>query len=233
MCHRRGLASGDAPSGDLNTEARGLTSEMKFIIALSGSLIEVFSLSCFEGVSLGSFDVSARRTRFKARVLGRPPPAAQRAASAGETEGERAAAESDIVYLFVSCIKQMKVVGFFCSSCARVSFCEKRDAHRKAIKNHVDELPVPANARGVFLTSCFAPAFWRLLLHTLDSNFRDRIATKIRSRFSSHKPRRAREISCIRFRDEASRGRFLTGRVVGENDKKGTRALKGKRLRRV
>ena len=68
VCHRRGLASGDAPSGDLNTEARGLTSEMKFIIALSGSLIEVFSLSCFEGVSLGSFEVSARRTRFRARV---------------------------------------------------------------------------------------------------------------------------------------------------------------------
>jgi hypothetical protein len=105
-CVTRGLASGDAPSGDLNTEARGLTSEMKFIIALRGSLIEVLSLSGFEGVSLGSFEVSARRTRFRARVLGRPPPAAQRAASAGETEGERAV-ESDIVYLFVSCIKQM------------------------------------------------------------------------------------------------------------------------------
>ena len=103
---RAGLASGDAPSGDLNTEARGLTPEMKFIIALRGSLIEVLSLSGFEGVSLGSFEVSARRTRFRARVLGRPPPAAQRAASAGETEGERAV-ESDIVYLFISCIKQM------------------------------------------------------------------------------------------------------------------------------
>ena len=80
---------------------------MKFIIALRGSLIAVLAFSCFEGVSsLGSLEVSARRTRFRARVLGRPPPAAQRAASAGETEGERAV-ESDIVYLFVSCIKQM------------------------------------------------------------------------------------------------------------------------------
>ena len=126
---------------------------MKFIIALSGSLIEVFSFSCFGDVSLGSFDVSARRTRFRARVLGRPPPAAQRAASAGETEGERAA-ESDIVYLFVSCIKRIKDVGFSPVRRAPASpFVSRTGAHRTEINNHVDDLPVPANARAFFVTS--------------------------------------------------------------------------------
>ena len=149
MCHRRGLASGDAPSGDLNTEARGLTSEMKFIIALSGSLIEVFSLSCFEGVSLGSFEVSARRTRFKARVLGRPPPAAQRAASAGETEGQRAV-DSDIVYLFVSCIKQIRVLSVVFVVRPRLLLVTKHVRHRKVINEHVVETGRSRQREGLF-----------------------------------------------------------------------------------
>lgn len=183
MCHRRGLASGDAPSGDLNTEARGLTSEMKFIIALSGSLIEVFSLSCFEGVSLGSFEVSARRTRFKARVLGRPPPAAQRAASAGETEGQRAV-DSDIVYLFVSCIKQIRVVSVVFVVRPRLLLVMRRVRHRKVINEHVVETGRSRQREGLFLTSLLLPTFHRLLLHTIVF----RIASKIRSRFSSPKP---------------------------------------------
>ena len=150
MCHPRGLASGDAPSGDLNTEARGLTSEMKFIIALSGSLIEDFSFSCFGDVSLGSFDVSARRTRFRARVLGRPPPAAQRAASAGETEGERAAAESDIVYLFVSCIKQIRVVSVVFVVRPRLLLVTRRVRHRKVINEHVVETGRSRQREGLF-----------------------------------------------------------------------------------
>ena len=105
--------SGDAPSGDLNTDAKGLTPEMKFIIALRGSLMGPLS-SSLDAASLGSFEVSARRTSFIARERGRPPPAAQRAASAGETEAERAAV-GIIVYFFVSCIKQMENVFVACA----------------------------------------------------------------------------------------------------------------------
>ena len=79
-----------APSGDLNTLARGLTSEMKLIIADKGSDISC-PPSCFAVSSLGSLEVRARRTRLKALVRGRPPPAAHLAATAGETDTDNAA----------------------------------------------------------------------------------------------------------------------------------------------
>ena len=95
VCHAGGVFA-YAPLSELNTDASGLTPEMKFIIALNGSLVELRS-SCLGELSLGSLLVSAHRTKFKARDLGRPGPAAPRAATAGETETDRAA-ELNIAY---------------------------------------------------------------------------------------------------------------------------------------
>ena len=55
-----------------------------------------------------------------------------------------------------------------------------------------------------------------------------RIVSKIRSRFSSPRPGRAREISCSRFASKRREETFLAGRAVGKRKKWTRRALTGK-----
>ena len=92
--------------------------------------------------------------------------------------------DSDIVYLFVSCIKQIRVVSVVFVVRPRLLLVMRRVRHRKVINEHVVETGRSRQREGLFLTSLLLPTFHRLLLHTIVF----RIASKIRSRFSSPKP---------------------------------------------
>ena len=84
-----------APSGDLKTDARGLTSEMKFIIALRGSFRGTLPPSSAASLPLGSLLVRARLSVFRARP-GVPFPARQRTG----TTAWRARAEETFIGRF-------------------------------------------------------------------------------------------------------------------------------------
>ena len=98
--------SRDVPSGDLKTDARGLTSEMKFIIALSGSFsCDLLPSAAGEASDPeGSLLVKANRAIFLVAFRGPCLPARARTVRAGERQ--RTVAGFMLVQTSSTCIER-------------------------------------------------------------------------------------------------------------------------------
>ena len=120
----------------------------------------------------------------------------------------------------------MSHVGVFRSSCAASPFVRARAS--EGDKEPRRRLPFPATA-GAFLPDVtLRTDFFETASPYARFKLAHRIASKIRSRFSSPRPGRAREISCSRFASKRREETFLAGRAVGKRKKWTGRALTGK-----
>ena len=120
----------------------------------------------------------------------------------------------------------MSHVGVSRSSCAASPFVRARAS--EGDKEPRRRLPFPATA-GAFLPDVtLRTDFFETASPYARFKLGHRIVSKIRSRFSSPRPGRAREISCSRFASKRREETFLAGRAVGKRKKWTRRALTGK-----
>ena len=120
----------------------------------------------------------------------------------------------------------MSHVGVSRSSCAASPFVRARAS--EGDKEPRRRLPFPATA-GAFLPDVtLRTDFFETASPYARFKLAHRIVSKIRSRFSSPRPGRAREISCSRFASKRREETFLAGRAVGKRKKWTRRALTGK-----
>jgi hypothetical protein len=117
-------------------------------------------------------------------------------------------------------------VGVSRSSCAASPFVRARAS--EGDKETRRRLPFPATAGAFVPDVTLRTDFFETASPYARFKLAHRIASKIRSPFSSPRPGRAREISCSRFASKRREETFLAGRAVGKRKKWTRRALTGK-----